>query len=37
MSYRYEGNGTFTDEKTEPKKQTTSQSGDPWVTYPYGG
>ena len=33
MSYRYEGNGTFTDEKTA-KKQTTSQSGDPWTTPP---
>ena len=33
MSYRYEGNGTFTDEKTA-KKQTTSQSGDPWATPP---
>ena len=34
MSYRYEGNGTFTDEKTEPKKQSASRSDDPWATPP---
>ena len=34
MSYRYEGNGKFTDEKTEPKKQSASRSDDPWATPP---
>ena len=34
MSYRYEGNGKFADEKTEPKKQSASRSDDPWATPP---
>ena len=34
MSYRYEGNGKFTDEKAEAKKQSASRSDDPWATPP---
>ena len=33
MSYRYDGNGKFTDEKTA-KKQSTSRSDDPWAAPP---
>ena len=34
MSYRYEGNGKFTDEKTTAKKQSAERRDDPWATPP---